>query len=553
MFCAKCGNQIRASDYCCPKCGARNLNYQGGETPGEKQPGGGKSTGKKWVILAASLAVLAAAGVTGFLALKGKRNSYEVNFTPSGIQAYLTVEGDAVFLEGAAPVIVPGPASRGKTSPDHTKKIVLMEDGALLLSETVAKDGEQPEQTTRIAEHAEEIRRVSNQACYYTSGEDQTLFVYEFDSGETADTGIADSRQWYSAGMESVAALSDDGRLSIFTRKDRTLRDVCSMANVEHCCVTDDGEDMFWSVEEENSYLIYKIINGAPERIGEIRKSGKYSYVYGFFFDGGQSFVAASPGSNDLLLYTDGEPRQITFPGVCQQSMLMDENWRYVDSEDDRPEAFYIPVKKNKDAETADIYRLNMDGELECVCSDVQMSGVPTLYSFRNGYGFFCDSENDFYVKKLHSEDAPRRITTEVDDFSISASGKYVFLEKAGSLYYWDVESGDLKINLITTGYTEDASIFLTDQDEKIYYLTDRKDLDGTYRQKGTLFRCTVGEEPEEISGEILGMLNSGGEFYSSSAPLIMKYISNEGYDCIVEIGTEENGTYRMLVSNVEY
>ena len=240
----------------------------------------------------------------------------------------------------------------------------------------------------------------------------------------------------------------------------------------------------------------------------------------------------------------------------------MDQDGRPIYSEESKIESFYFASLDHKDTEIGSLYHMSLDGTLTEVVSNIDTSinwdyWEASNYYFVDGRVFYLDKDGDFFVKKEAGSDS-ERITTDVDAIYASANGKYVYLIKSGTLYYWDSSDGEHKLNVIKTEFTPDDTVYLTERDEVIYYITGTADIkysDGskmkdTYSDKGTLNKFTIGGENEKISDDIMGLQLNDFERISSKHPVIRKYIEMNGASIVEEIGTVINGTYAAVSEN---
>ena len=58
---------------------------------------------------------------------------------------------------------------------------------------------------------------------------------------------------------------------------------------------------------------------------------------------------------------------------------------------------------------------------------------------------------------------------------------------KSGGLYYWETSDKKHKPNLISSSFTKEDSVYITNADDIIFYTADQKEITDSYRTHGTL------------------------------------------------------------------
>lgn len=576
MFCAKCGTQISTSQQFCPNCGAKNDNYI--EEKKVKIPSILRQTemetkdssdlkdksisgNRKKIILALVIIAIIIVGIVAvFLFGKsGSAISVKNEYKKNGATAYVSDDGDAGFLIDGEIVKFSGDIKSAKTTPDYSKYIVLNNSGELSLYTDPSGEAK------KLAENVSWILAVNNQGAFIEEESTEELKFCFFDSNDIFEIGFKDYSTRYSENKMSVAGVDPKGKLYVYTVGDEKVRELCHAGeDIEICAVANKGDNVIWSDEKEENICVYMMQNGAPERIGKLGKPEKYNMVYGDYFDGGKSYIVYAAKSSKMLLSINGEyPKEINIDGIKCYGQIMDQNGQYIYSESSRVESFYFSAWNNKDDRMETLYHMDLDGTVTEIAPNLDVSenwdyhGAEKYY-FANGKVFYLDKDGDLFVKKEDDKDS-ERITTDVDAVYVPSGGRYVYLVKFGSLYYWDVSDKDHKLNVISTNYTTDDSVYLTDKDDVIYYITETMDIKyvedseskDTFENKGMLQKYTVGGDNEQISDNIMGFWMNDAECVRAEFPVIRKYVKTDGRDVIEEIGTIHNGAYNMVLENV--
>lgn len=558
MFCSKCGSQISSDDMYCPKCGALNSNYLDAKETNSKiqvkeklqiQIPSVKSIPKKLVVGSVITFIVLAVIVGGTLVFRSTGRDIslphdKVTYSPTGLFSYIDKDGNANFIVENDLITLQGPIQTARTSPDHKKQLVITENKNLLLySSEIGNSAE-------IDSDVSSICAVNDECVYYTVGKTEHLFMYDFAKGETTDIGFEDSKLYFSSGKDTVVGINENGELLSFCKINGQQQILCNIGDeADVICVADDGSNLFWSIKSGNTYSIYMMKNGAPERIGKISNSEKYSYVYGFYYDNDKSCILYSPNSTQLILFKNDTPTEIVLPGTKTYAALVNANGEYIDSDDDLINDFYISVRKNKSGDQSTLYKLSQDGSLTLIVENIDDEN----YELRNNCIFYINSDGDLYKKKISDEGEGDKITTDVDRFFVSSAGKYVYIAKSGGLYYWDISDKDYKLNLISSTFTMDDSIYITNKDNVIFYDSEQQEISDSYRTHSTLNRYTIGESTVKVTSKVLGLVDSDTKYYDAEHPIIRKYVSNEEYDYVVDYGTFSDGAYVTLLSGIEY
>lgn len=555
MFCSKCGAPIEASDLHCPRCGVINPNYVDPKVTPQKSKskfGIGVKISKipkisKNSIIRCAAAIVAIGIAVSFKMKIGNSNLFhpdKITYSPNGLYAFYDKDNNVNFISGTDVISLKGPISAGITSPNHANRIARQEDKKLILYNIENEDG------IEIASDVEEIDAINDTCVYYSVGKKQHLFLYDFTKKEITDIGFENSDLTFSAKKNAVAAVSSNGELSVFSRNVSEPKVLCNAGTDSSViCVADDGSNLFWSSKSGNTYSIYSMKNGAPERVGKITNSEKYSTVLGYYYDNDQSCIIYSANSTQLILVNNDIVNEIVLPGTKTYEIMVNSNGEYIDSDDDIIHDFYLSVKKNKNNDQCALYRLSKDGSLSIIVDNIENSH----YELRNGMVYYVNTDGDLFQKILKEDGYGSKVTTDVDHIYVSPSGEYTYIVKSGGLYYWKTADKGYKLNLISSNFTSDDSVYISGSDDTIFYTSDQKEIAGTYLTHSTLYRYKVGNSAVMVASEVLDVLTNDSKYYDAEHPIIRTYVSNEKYDFVVNYGTISEGTYITLLSDIVY
>lgn len=569
MFCRKCGAKINESNQFCPNCGEENINYSqafhvkkwGGTQRGKihmdtSHDGNTDSSIKQKAKITNFLigGVCAVAIVCGVLMLFKipHESSDKVAYSPNGLRGYIGEEA-IYFVRKDEVKEFTGKAKSGKSTPDQSKYVVLLETGTIELYE------QQKTPPTTVCNQAKAILNVNDNGFFYTEEGNGQLSYYSFSEAETRNLDMENDAYVYtfSANGNSVAGMRDSGELKLFSRGDISSTLLCNAGeDASICCVADDGSNVVWAKKTGNTYEIYMMKNGAPERVGKITNSGQYSSISGFFYNDDNSFLISSVGGTQLIQYNGGEIKEIALPGVKAYGDFCTCEGRYIDSDDDCANELFVLITRTKSSDIGDLYKLTSDGVLNLEVSGISLNrslwDPSSAFCLRNEQAYYINEDGDLYFKRLNTEDTAVAITTAVDALYIPDAGKYAYVVKSGSLYYIKLSDGTYKLNLVTNEISDDYSVFTTDKPDTIYYITNEEYIEGAYRSKGTAYQFVVGAEPIELAEKIIFISENDAGSVSAERPILKQYVSHQDFICKINIGTCVEGQYEELIKSAK-
>lgn len=513
---------------------------------------GADKSSRKWLKITVSVAIatlIIAAIVVCVNVFMTAGTGDKVSYSPSGLYAYIVDGKGAYFIAGQNLRTFEGDIFFGQTTPDQSKYILLYNDRRLAIHEG--------EEETEIASDVLQVRAVSGEGCFYTKGGHQHLWYYDFASGENIDVGFEDMTLYLSKGKTSLVAVDEKLDMFMFSCADKEIHPLCNLGKDDDgkiCCVADNGSNVIWSRKIGNEFSIYTLINGVPERIGRLTNPRKYSSAYAQYFDNDRSFVVYSPGSGQLLLSNKGKFIEVALPGVLGYENMVALNGLPIDSDDDQIETFLLFVRRNWDADVGAIYRMTIGGELlleveGAYLEDANLNGNDSPI-IADGCLYFLNKDHDLLRKRL-GEESIELITTDVNSFSMSPNGTYAYICKSGGLYYWKAADKLMQLNLITSSFSEDNVFYLSDHDDIVFYIQNRKEIKDTYSYKGDAYQVTIGETPKLLMKNTLDILYTGDQYINSKSPLISVYETADDEDEIIRsFWLESNGSFEKVFVN---
>ncbi|MBS6643114.1 MAG: zinc ribbon domain-containing protein [Clostridiaceae bacterium] len=615
MYCMKCGTELRSSDLHCPKCGAVNGNYSSKkekiklsvvfrkkqrtvDLSKETVKTEGKKKGK--IIVAVMIAVLTvciAAGI--FWAFLQNKNYSNTKYQSRGVSAITSNDGTAYFFMDEQIISFDGNYSSGKCTPDHSKFVLLSFDGSLqyvasvdsepiLISSEVDRiinitdDGcmysvadkvstenilKDMSESYRIKRSLSELKKefsssyndtitdakkfYKEQVGYaYTSdkGMDKVQ-VYNFKTGARVELGISSDGIKFADNSLTFARIDDEKKLSMYIEGEDTVKELCSIrGNGNISGISADGKTIIWSEEREYELLIYMMKDNVPERIARWkRKPESSSNTQVVFFDKG--FIVTCGSFNKLLFSKDNEVKELSLSGSMDISAILDDNGNSMQNNLGSTDFFYLEARRIKDYFASKLYKLDMNGDVEWTGFDTQ-----SKYSIKGNRIFYKDEDNDFCVSDFEQDGISDSIciTTEIDYFRVSEDGSTAYIVKAEGLYYWDTNDDTYRLHKIYNDFGGYSKIFMTEDADAIFYLTDMQDITDTYSMIGTLYYYKKGlEEPQKIAANVYTLKLNDYGMYSSTNPIIVQYSKENDYGNILyNIGSLKNNQMEVMIQD---
>lgn len=327
----------------------------------------------------------------------------------------------------------------------------------------------------------------------------------------------------------TYACISDENKLSLYVEGENSVKELCSVGkNANLCGVTSDGQKIIWSEEKDNELAVYMIKNGIPERIGKFGKKQKYSLIPSVvFFDRG--FVVTCWGYGTLIFAKNDEIIEIPLEGALDSYGLLDSNGNIIGNDICDTEYFYFTAMKNKDSNVSRLYKLDMNGNIVELASDLS-----SQYFIRANKLFYVDKDKDFYVADIEEKGITNStcITTEITGLNVSNDGSIAYIVKAQALYYWNTDDNAHQLHQICNNFENDSEIYLTENADIIFYITNMQEIADWYGMMGTLFYYQKGDnKPQEIASNIYKIKKNDSKDYSSVNPIIVQYSKKNSND----------------------
>lgn len=560
MYCSKCGKKISSSDQFCPACGAKNINYKAPKNVISVQTGGksvSSNTKKKIRIIIPVVAAVCVIGLfSSIILVRSKRSVVKkLPKNPISNRHYYAMEnedGDQYFYIDGNTIKFDGKYDSGVTTPDCNQFILDGEDQFTYYS---SKDAKPVEVSMKDGWVSEEL----DTGCFYRTqrGDDYETHFYSYETGENIDLGCTAS---FSENGKVAAGINSNGELVEYQVGDKEPK-VLGTANKDAtiCGISNDGSFVIWYTEDDG-VSVFMMVNGVPERIGKLGKVAAYGYAYCYFFNNDRQFIVSYSDNNTMLYYNGSKDIETLALAENEEFVsVLDQNGDEIGSDEANVTELYII---GQDSNQASIYRMQLDGTLETIVTDV---GKDEYTAFRptikDNTLIYVDVNKDLCKKKLDVPDDGTvvTLTTEVTRIYPTFSDNYVYIVKAGALYYLDLNDKDAKLETITTKLGDEYSVYPTVEDNTVFYIQDEKEIPDSYcSTRGTLFQYTVGSKPVEIAKDVMEVRSNpvlSDSDYITTTPIVgiykSKHEDDDGYDVYVgESGIIENSKYKTIVKD---
>lgn len=606
MFCVKCGKEIESSDIYCLKCGAINENYRpikkkirlkNFKTKYELKL---KKSVFSFIIPVIIIFIIICLFATIYVGITKKRKNMSIIKQSNGISAIIDKDWSANFFINNQTITFKGEYSNGISSPDHNKFVLLNFDGTLEYYES--KDAK----PLVIASNVERIIKITNDGCVfavndkiatediiskmsasykidksfnelikefnktyensvseakkfyitrmgytYTSNNDTNIInIYKFKSGDLIKTQNSSQNMVFSDSSLTFAYINANKKLLVYITGTDSVKELCNVGdNATLCGISSDGQKIIWAEEKDNELIIYMMKNNVPERIGKLGKTQKYSsYPNVVFFDKG--FIVSCKEYNTIVFAKNDTIKEVTFGGVMDLYRILDDNGNSIENSPCKANFFYFTARKSKDGNISRLYKLNMNGNIEEVMSDLS-----SQYFIRKNKLFYVNNDNDFYVCDITQKGITNLncVTTEISQLNISNDGETAYVVKANELYYWDTNDTSYKLHKICDTFENDSKIFLTEDETAIFYLIDMQYITDSYNKIGTLYYYKKDTSiPQEIATNVYTLKSNDPQNYLSTNPIIVQYSKKNTYnDELFNIGLLNNNKLKVIIKDV--
>ena len=541
MFCSKCGNKITENDVFCPKCGEKNDNYV--------ELVKNSFTLLKIIIPLAIVLIVAVVALL-FINLLPKNTSLfsmsGIDYTSQGITAYCNSDkSTGYFIYNDKVKEINAEIKTARSTPDLSKFIVLTNSGKLEMY------FEDIYESKTIDIDVNSIIGIGNDGVFFSKTEKEHIFYYVFKSYSIKDLGLEECQNILSSRKTALASIDKNNTLYVFKTKDETPSILCSVNNDSRLnAVADDGSNVIWSNEDDNSFSVFVIKNGAPERIAQLNKAKEYCSVYAKFFNDSKSYYVSGSNCTQLIISrSNNVVNTVTLPGVMGYSGFFNQNGQSIDSDDDCLDDIFFCVFNNKDSSVQKLCRVTKDNRLE-----VLVQGISDYPYLRNNKIYYVDEHDDFYVTEIDNTNEKKCITTAIDYIQMSINGEIAYIVKSNTLYYWKTDNTNNQLNMIVNSFKSDCDIYVTNDASRIFYISDKTEIPDRFIRKGVLYSYRIGETVIPEASDIMYVLSDNDHDINPDFPILMQYVNTvDKYDYIVNIGTLSDKRFQILASNIQF
>ncbi len=478
--------------------------------------------------------------------------------SPQSRNALIDNDGNAYFFLDTDIIRYQGSYESGKMVPDQTKYLLLDKEGVLTMQQSDSM------QKTQIDTSVFGLYYTSDAGVYYATSE-KGMCYYQFSDGVSYELGVPLVSAIGCFGNTALACIDSESNIYVYISGQSQAEYLCTAEEgADILAVSDDGYKVMWEKQTEEGYEIYLIKNGKSSSIG-VLKTEKDNPVYATFFNGGKGYMVYSEGATNILLFGgSGNPLNVNLGGYTSDTTGFDCEGRGIDSEDDNIKKFFIPVISEDDESVETLYSIVLDGKKTSKLAAGPLS-LNDNYYLTNGYIYYVDENKNFIRQRIDGTSTadPENYVESVTSVNIPTDNEYAYVRKSGTLYYTPLDTVYGTLNKISDNISEDDKIYTTDDTKTIYYITDLKDVEGTDKKIGTLYRYTVGGTPEKIADniyEVYGDPSSStygdgyfGHDINAKMPYIAYYQTNADNTITQNVGTIYNDRFAIVIENFDW
>ena len=216
-----------------------------------------------------------------------------------------------------------------------------------------------------IIQGASEIECVTNKGIYYTLSSDNCVYFIGYGESEGIRIVQSGCEIKYSSNNDSVVAITKLNEIVKFTVGEERTKKLCTVdENTELCCISNDGLRVVWGTEDSNSYTIYTLKEGIPERTGKINVTVGYALLTGSIFNSGSTCLISAYGGKQIILIQDGSIIQVDLPGSKSFGALINCYGDGIRSESSKISQLYFSVANNKNSTQSQICKLSIEYQI---------------------------------------------------------------------------------------------------------------------------------------------------------------------------------------------
>lgn len=458
--------------------------------------------------------------------------------------AYLPLSG------GDCPEI-DGEVFNAAVSEDRKHVVVQLEDGELYVTDKALSEKH------RIADNAAKFFAIRNDGFFYKDQDDiwYRISFADYSSEELGDVGLVVAEN-----NTSVAYADDYG--DVYTMAAGTTEKVkvgVWESSIEMEAISDDGQMAVWVNEEDGEQKI--MLSGGDEcsTLGSI--NSKYNYTYVRFTADQQLAVITNLYCDCVWIKRPGvEPIKAKLGAELASSAVFSQSGFIGYYNAKEVSSIYVAAEGDK---YKNIYRISEDGDRERVVSEVQDFYVA------NDNIVYIDKDGALYCAKLKDSDTSDefRIASDVDAFTVTRNGKYVYYmrdydetDESGTLYC--LKLGDeepVKVSADVSNLWYDyLDLSFSEDGKTVFYYKDVEKIGDSYARQGTLMKWTVGDKSgAKIASEALTTyLRSGlyaGELDTKDI-YYLKYVSKgDAGDVIADLMHYDGSKSEKKATDIVY
>ena len=465
----------------------------------QKQPV--KNAAARKLFIFGIIAIVAVLLFLGAIVGNGKSKSGLNPESPSAIYAGITSDGTAYIplMDGTA-IEINDKVDTAAITDDRNHVIVLLEDGTLYVTD--------PKLTEKhvISDKAEWFSYVHNDGFFYEDVDNNKHRVlYE----KYAVLNLGEVRTFGTAKNNTTALFKTvDEEIYVLPNTSETKEKIrIAATTVSMPAISDNGEIAVWFEGDGDNQTIM-MYDG--EDCAALSDAASHSIRYADFTAEQDLMVVGTLWGEEIWIKAGDElPVKVELGAKLNEidSRYLYTNDGYFDyAEADKVNFLYAAVLGD---DGNNVQCISLDGNRERVLSKVNE------YEIADGHIVYTDMEDVLYCARVNGDIVREetKIANDVDGFRVSNTGKYVYYMRniegeSGALYCYKIGSDKpqkIASEVCGADFSPMMHIDVATDGKTVYFFEDVEQIDGTYRECGTLKKWSYNDKnSERIASEVI-------------------------------------------------
>lgn len=375
------------------------------------------------------------------------------------------------------------------------------------------------------------------------------MYRYTYANEKVCKIGVYDN-YIISENGENILFYKDDS-LYLMKNTDEAAEKVSRITDnkIRLCNISDNNRLAAWiERDKKDNITLYCLDQGEKEKIGSYTNDD-YTYLWSYLYNNGESIVFLDMTYDKIFIKHAGhEGYSVSLNGNPDLVNIFNENGTISQPSDKTSETIYLLC--GEDYRDQSLYVLDKSGNRERLQDHVQQ-----ICSIKDGIIYYIDNDSSLYKAKISKNDLVdiEKITTEVSNAMLSASGKYMIIMKDRtnsfySLYY--TPTSDIELTKVAEDVSRGA---ITDNDTGVVYISNATTIKDADVLCGDLYYLDFNgkDEKEKISSDVINFTER--TIFTKNNISYFKYDCVKDGDVLSSMMVYKNGDNQTLAEDVIY